>query len=375
MKNRYRIGFAMYSGKGFATHNMNLYKYAQRDPEIDMVWATIGAGELPKKYQPFPRFVGTQLALLDEAAPLLQQWDELDAIVVEDAPRLFALMTLRRMVFDHHRRQPLLILYQDYAPLRDTNLLGWYGYHTSRTSFPGRLSYAAQCWVAQHADRCILFSNWAREIMVQECGVADHRAFVVKPGSDLELWHYQPRARTTHNRPHILFVGGDFQRKGGDLLLTIFREQFAHQAELDLVTRQIDTDDLPPSVHLYTDINANDPRLRQLYAQADLFVLPTRADFSSLAAIEAMAVGLPVIISRVGGTTEIVRDGETGFLITSDDAEGLRSSLGHLLADAALRQRMGAAGRATVEQEFNIAANVTELLTLIKEACDVGAMA
>lgn len=46
--NRYRIGFAMYSGKGFATHNMNLYKYAQRDPEIEMVWATIGAGELPK---------------------------------------------------------------------------------------------------------------------------------------------------------------------------------------------------------------------------------------------------------------------------------------------------------------------------------------
>jgi len=75
--NRYRIGFAMYSGKGFATHNMNLYKYAQRDPEIDMVWATIGAGELPKKYQPFPRFVGTQLALIDEAAPLLKQWDEL----------------------------------------------------------------------------------------------------------------------------------------------------------------------------------------------------------------------------------------------------------------------------------------------------------
>lgn len=284
-------------------------------------------------------------------------------------------MTLRKMLFDHQRQGPQLILYQDYAPLRDANLLGWYGYHTSRTSLPGRLSYAAQCWVAQHADRCILFSNWAREMMVQECGVADERAFVIKPGSDLELWHYQPSVRTSNNRPHILFVGGDFQRKGGDLLLDIFCEQFAHQAELDLVTRQIDTANLPPSVHLYTDINANDPRLRQLYAQADLFVLPTRADFSSLAAIEAMAVGLPVIISKVGGTTEIVRDGETGFLIASDDAEGLRSSLGYLLADTALRQRMGAAGRATVEQEFNIATNVTELLTLIKEACHTSVMA
>jgi glycosyltransferase involved in cell wall biosynthesis len=366
---KYRIGFAMYDGKGFATHNQNIRKYVQRDPELEIVWTPLGSGQAPAAYRHAPALLRNQLALLNEAYPVIRHWQQLDAIVVEDAPRLLALLILKKLLFDQKQRAPILVLYQDYAPLHDTNLLAWYGYHTSRSSLPGRLSYTVQRWAVQQADCCVLFSHWAGAMMLNQCGVPAERVFVVKPGADLELWAPCPVVPAASGRVRMLFVGGDFTRKGGDLLLSVFREHFTESAELHLVTKQ-PQGDLPANVYVYTGINSNDARLRELYAQCDLFVLPTRADFSSLASIEAMAVGRPVVLTHVGGTADIVRDGETGFLIKPDDPEALRDRLQRLIADAALRQRMGAAGRAVAECEFSIESNVADLVSLIKAAVD-----
>lgn len=366
---KYRIGFAVYNGKGFSTHNRNIQKYALHDPEIDMIWSPIGDDELPAHYRYFPHPIPSVLALLREAAPILRSWDQLDAIVVEDAPILLALLTLRKLLFDRKKRAPVLILYQDYAPLKDTSLLAWYGYSTSRESLSGRTSYFFQQWFARRADICVLFSKWAKDIMVHECGVAEERVHVVPPGSDLELWQHRPKAANPSEKPQILFVGGDFRRKGGDLLLKTYAEHFAGIAELNLVTKQAPAD-VPPGVHLYTDMRSNDPRLQQLYEQCDVFALPTRADFSPLAAIEAMALGRPVISTRVGGIPEIVRDGETGFIIQPDDEAALKETLHVLLTNGEMRRQMGANGRDTVEREFNIEANVAQLLSIIKVAVD-----
>jgi glycosyltransferase involved in cell wall biosynthesis len=70
--------------------------------------------------------------------------------------------------------------------------------------------------------------------------------------------------------------------------------------------------------------------------------------------LEAAATGLPTIGSRIGGIPETVMDGETGFLVPERDAAALAARMSALLADPALRQRMGAAGRALVEQRFNL---------------------
>jgi glycosyltransferase involved in cell wall biosynthesis len=66
--------------------------------------------------------------------------------------------------------------------------------------------------------------------------------------------------------------------------------------------------------------------------------------------MEAMAAGLPVLATRVGGVPELVRDGETGLVIAPGDVAAIRDGLARLLADPALRRKMGEAGRADIEQ-------------------------
>jgi len=79
------------------------------------------------------------------------------------------------------------------------------------------------------------------------------------------------------------------------------------------------------------------------------------------AAIEAMAAGLPMVATRVTGTREVVRDGETGFLVDVGEPAALANALARLIDDPALRERMGARGREVARAEFDEALIVRRL--------------
>ena len=85
---------------------------------------------------------------------------------------------------------------------------------------------------------------------------------------------------------------------------------------------------------------------------------------SGLVALEAMALGKPVIASRIGGLAETVVDGVTGVLVPPGDQPALAAALRRLLGDAALRERHGAAGRARVQADFSAAAVVPRIEAL-----------
>jgi len=89
-----------------------------------------------------------------------------------------------------------------------------------------------------------------------------------------------------------------------------------------------------------------------LYRAADLSVLPSLAEATSIAGLEAMASGLPLVGTNVGGIPTIIDDTATGFLVPPRDPDAMAKALGQLIADRDLRQRMGTAARAKVEREF-----------------------
>lgn len=93
-------------------------------------------------------------------------------------------------------------------------------------------------------------------------------------------------------------------------------------------------------------------RKLEIFAEADVFVLPSYSEGFSTAILEAMAAGLPMVVTRVGVVPEILKDGEHAFLIDPGDLDGLRDRLLRLLRDSDLRKRMGERNRSLCGKEF-----------------------
>jgi len=89
-----------------------------------------------------------------------------------------------------------------------------------------------------------------------------------------------------------------------------------------------------------------------LLSVADLFLLPSAQESFGLAALEAMACGVPVVASRVGGLPEVVEDGVSGYLRAPDDTEGMAQAALALLSDPVLHDQFATAGLDRVRRHF-----------------------
>jgi len=93
--------------------------------------------------------------------------------------------------------------------------------------------------------------------------------------------------------------------------------------------------------------------LPEIYREADVFVMPSRKDDMPVAVLEAMAAGLPVIGTRVGGMTEMVSHGVTGLLVPPEDVDSLTAALTTVISDSAKRVAMGRAGRTRADARYS----------------------
>lgn len=107
--------------------------------------------------------------------------------------------------------------------------------------------------------------------------------------------------------------------------------------------------------------------VRAMYANADIFVLPSFSEGLPVVLMEAMAMQLPVVASRITGIPELVEDGVSGLLVTPGLAAPLADALIQLARDPELRERMGRAGRDKVCREFEVAASAELLAALFRQ--------
>jgi glycosyltransferase involved in cell wall biosynthesis len=153
------------------------------------------------------------------------------------------------------------------------------------------------------------------------------------------------RSRRRDGPVRVLFMGGDFPRKGGFELVNAWRAaDFGSRARLDLVTDwTIDGSSLPPGVRRVGGILPNTPPWDDLWRGADLFVMPTRHEAFGMVFQEAAAAGIPSIATDINAVPEIVQNGVGGILVPPGDAPALVAALRTLVDAPDLRRRMGAA--------------------------------
>jgi glycosyltransferase involved in cell wall biosynthesis len=196
---------------------------------------------------------------------------------------------------------------------------------------------------------------------------------IIPNGVDLELYKSENRNETS---PLLLSVGRVVYQKGFDLAMRALAsirdiEWIWHIAgdgpqmeALQALAKELGIAERV--IFLGWQLRAD---LIEQYKKANLFIFPSRHEGMPNALLEAMASGLPVIATCIAGNEELVVNGETGFLVPSEDAKALGIAIRKLLTDTALRQHMGLASRRRVEENYsweNTAQQYANLLEKVK---------
>lgn len=217
--------------------------------------------------------------------------------------------------------------------------------------------------VLRRAARLLPWSNAVATSLLQEYQVARGKISVLPPS--IELPPRRTRSKTAGARPQILFVGGDFVRKGGPLLLECFRQRFAGRCELHLVTQS----NVPPEpgVFVHHGLAAHTAAWRTRWEEADIFVFPSTLETFGIVLVEALAFQVPAVSADAGAAREILLEGQAGWLLPERSETGLIAAVAEVLDHPATAAARVEVGRRHVEAVHNLATNTDRLADWLKQ--------
>jgi glycosyltransferase involved in cell wall biosynthesis len=201
---------------------------------------------------------------------------------------------------------------------------------------------------------CVAVSELAEGLRAKTC--RDDRTVVIHNGIDASA---SPVIRPHARPPTIVSVGRlrapkdfvTFVRALAELEKGSFRAVIVGDGpDRGVVEHELRRLHLEGTVHLAGERG----NVLELLAASDIFVLSSRSEGLPISILEAMAAGLPVIASQVGGIPELVEDGETGILVPRSNPGALAEALQLLLADEVLRKRLGSSGRVRADSRFGV---------------------
>lgn len=250
--------------------------------------------------------------------------------------------------------------------------------------------------IVASADRLVAPTHHERSQLVRFYGASPSKIEIIPCGVDLDLFRPRDKAQARRqlglfDRRLILFVGRMDPLKGLDILLkAVARLEDRQGLRVLVVGGSLEGDQklsryyrMAQEMGIAQQVtflgSLDQQELPLYYSAADLCVVPSYYESFSLVAVEALACGTPVIASRVGGLTGIVRDGETGFLVPWRCPDPFSERLETLLGNEMLREHFGQAARKSVERFSwpNIAAQVQEMYEVLTSGrsgcCSAGA--
>jgi len=340
---------------GLRTQSLNFERVVQSESDIEASWVPVNylpsAGE-PAYLKLLPGSLRGSIRGVREIRKGLSELQTWDAA-------LWATWAAKSVV-DLVGKSPAYLV-MDMTPVQMEQMGERYGYTKSRAQFLGGMKRRQTDALYSKARHFFPWNDWVARSLVNDYSISPDRITSISPGVDTSLYVPSPEAKSGDGVVRLLFVGGDFARKGGDLLLRWARETSVKTPwELHIVTR----DEVPAvdRVVVHHNLGNNSPELVKLYQSSDIFVLPTLADCFSLVGLEAMSTGLPVVLSSLGGIPEIVSEGETGYLVPPGDYEAFADRVNMLVQDQDLRVRLGKSARDKVTQYHDTSVNVRRIL-------------
>lgn len=186
--------------------------------------------------------------------------------------------------------------------------------------------YELERQIYRRCEHIFALSNWVRDDLISFYGFPSEKVTLCPPPFN-SLGHL-PSKKTIQQRDkvRVLFVGGDFIRKGGDLLISWQRSRLHRHVDLTIVTDQKYHDCTIPSTSWIGSIS-NGEVTKKLMPAHDLLCHPTQKDCSAIVVVEAAAVGMPAVASNVGGISDLIENGVTGILQNKDDHRGFQDSI------------------------------------------------
>lgn len=210
----------------------------------------------------------------------------------------------------------------------------------------------------KHVDRYVVTSKYIRDEW--SAGRSDPAFEVVYPPFNLEKYSRVKRKRKKSTGKNVCFVGRLSEEKGLPYLLDTMME--IRKRVPDVLLTLVGTGPLEQQLkRMVESLGLNDTVRFAGYAsnsfealsEADVFVLPSRTEGCPIVILEAMASGLPVVATAVGGSVELVRDGETGLLVPYGDIGQLEESLITLISDRSRADKMGRNGQRLAFEDFH----------------------
>jgi glycosyltransferase involved in cell wall biosynthesis len=363
----YRVGFLMFQNLGHITHQQRMRLEIEKYAEIQPEWMPI---------LPWNRDLWQRLPFIRSNQTLLMGLRARDQLSQHDEPfnALYCHTQEPAVLLGNYMNQIPTILSLDGTPIE----MNSFGHAYGRGKRLKSVEFAKHLLIKRSFHRAahlVAWSDWVKQSLINDYDIPDQKITINAPGLDLAHWNVsqEERADRQDDRSgYVLFVGGDFHRKGGELLIEAARSSQG-QWRLEIITNDsIPNAEALPNVRIHRGLSTGTPEMLALYRNASIFVLPTLADCWSWVIMEAMAMRLPVIATRVGAMPELVIHGETGLLIPPNSLEALTQAIRELIRNPERSRAMGNAGRRRLEKYFDGAETYRNLVTLIKSIADAG---
>lgn len=215
-------------------------------------------------------------------------------------------------------------------------------------------------WLLRQADRVFVQTQLEFD-SIRDLGIAAER--IVLQGLGVEPSECTGgdgfRFRSSHSKPIVGHLANNSIEKGTVDLLRAAERLWDDGTDFELLLAGPEMPNFRAFIASYRYADRvcrlgvlTDQQKKDFYAAIDLFVLPSRSDSFGLVLLEAWANGLPVVVYRAGGPSELVHHEQDGLQAKCGDVEELSFHIARLLAAPALRIRLGAGGRERVTREF-----------------------